>query len=106
MLAFYNVVPTQMRDELTDHVTVPTNFHSLTRVLTYNLDKAVANEGAVCADLFSLGLVPFPLKREKKINPHLTLGIMSTSSHKRCPRQPYFMLQWKDMRSVGVRTSA
>lgn len=93
-----------MRDEVTGPVIVPRNFHCVTRILTYNMDKAVRNEGTVGTDPFSEGFIPLLLqkKKKKKRNSHFILGIMSTSSHSKCPRQPYFILQ-QDMRSVGVR---
>lgn len=44
-----------MRDEETGPVIVPRNFLSVTRILTYNMDKAVRNESNVATDAFSVG---------------------------------------------------
>lgn len=65
VLAFYNIVPTQMRDEVTGPVIVPRNFHSVIRVLTHNVDKAVGNECAVCTHPLSVGFIYFPLEINK-----------------------------------------
>lgn len=55
-----------MRDEVTGPVIVPRNFHCVTRILTYNMDKAVRNEGTVGTDPFSEGFIPLLLQKKKK----------------------------------------
>lgn len=87
-----------MRDEVKGPVIVPRIFLSVTRVLTHNMDKAVGNQSTVG---FLFLWDSFFSSRKKKEN-KFSLCITSTSSHSRCPRQPYFMLH-QYTRSVGVR---
>lgn len=54
-----------MRDEATGPVIVPRNFLSVTRILTFNMDKAVGNEGTVATDPFSVGSIPLLEKKKE-----------------------------------------
>lgn len=51
---------------MTGPVIVPRNFLSVTRILAYNMDKAVGNEGTVATVAFSVGFIPLLEKKRRK----------------------------------------
>lgn len=101
VLAFYNVVPTQMKDGMTGPVIVLRNFHSCDQSFDIQYRQNSREWWCcVCWPLFC-GTDSFPFGKNN--NPHFASGIMNTFAHSICPEQLYFIVQQKDVVPIGVK---